>query len=73
MHGEIAMKKWLRRIRGAIKMGLAWGFAWFAAGMVLLLFVGPDAADVPFPLGFGFLGFLAGISFSARCAIAVNE
>lgn len=59
------MKKWLRRIRGAIKMGLTWGLAWFAAGMVLLLVVGPDAADVPFPLGFGFLGFLAGVSFSA--------
>ena len=58
------MKKWLRRFRGAIKMGLTWGFAWFAAGMVLLLIVGPDAADVPFPLGFGFLGFLAGITFS---------
>jgi hypothetical protein len=45
-------------------MGLAWGLAWFAAGMVLLFIVGPDAADVPFPLGFGALGFLAGVSFS---------
>ena len=45
-------------------MGLTWGFAWFAAGMVLLLIVGPDAADVPFPLGFGLLGFMAGVTFS---------
>ena len=45
-------------------MGLAWAFAWFAAGMALLLVVGPNAADVPFPLGFGFLGFLAGLTFS---------
>jgi hypothetical protein len=45
-------------------MGLAWAFAWFAAGMALLLVVGPGAADVPFPLGFGFLGFLAGVTFS---------
>ena len=58
------MKKWLRRIRGAIGMGLTWAFAWFAAGMALLLVVGPDAADVPFPIGFGFLGFLAGMTFS---------
>ena len=58
------MKKWLRRIRGAMGMGLAWGLAWFAAGMVLLLIVGLDAADVPFPLGFGLLGFLAGATFS---------
>ncbi|NIP80295.1 MAG: hypothetical protein GWM90_14155, partial [Gemmatimonadetes bacterium] len=58
------MGKWLRRIRGALGMGVAWGLAWFGAGMVLLLIVGPDAADVPFPLGFGLLGFLAGALFS---------
>lgn len=58
------MNKWLRRLRGAIGMGLTWAAAWFGVGMVLLLIVGPDAADVPFPLGFGALGFLAGISFS---------
>ena len=45
-------------------MGLTWALAWFAAGMALLLVVGPDAADVPFPLGFGLLGFLAGVTFS---------
>lgn len=54
----------MRKIRGAIGMGLTWAFAWFAAGMVLLLVVGPDAADVPFPIGFGFLGFMAGVTFS---------
>jgi hypothetical protein len=58
------MDKTIGRIRGALGMGLAWGAAWFAAGMVLLLIVGPDAADVPFPLGFGLLGFLAGLTFS---------
>ncbi|HET9982757.1 MAG TPA: hypothetical protein VFQ38_04195 [Longimicrobiales bacterium] len=58
------MKKWLRRIRGALGMGVAWGLAWFSAGMVLRLIVGPGAADVPFPVGFGILGFLAGALFS---------
>lgn len=58
------MRRWIRRIRGAIGMGLTWAAAWFGAGMLLLLVVGPDAADVPFPIGFGFLGFLAGVSFS---------
>jgi hypothetical protein len=58
------MKRLLRRIRGALGIGLAWAFAWFAAGMVLLFIVGPDAADVPFPLGFGALGFVAGVTFS---------
>lgn len=58
------MNKWLRRIRGAVGMGLIWAAAWFGAGVVLLLIVGPGAADVPFPLGFGLLGFLAGATFS---------
>ena len=63
------MEKWLRRIRGAIGMGLTWAIAWFGAGMVLLLIIGPDAADVPFPLGFGLLGFLAGATFSGVVGI----
>jgi hypothetical protein len=62
--GEVEMKRWLRRIRGAFGLGLTWALAWFAAGMLLLLVVGPDAADVPFPLGFGMFGFIAGATFS---------
>jgi hypothetical protein len=46
-------------------MGVAWGMAWLGAGLLLLLVVGFDAADVPFPLGFGALGFMAGITFAA--------
>lgn len=45
-------------------IGLAWAFAWFSAGMILLLIVGFGAADVPFPLFFGLLGFLSGVTFS---------
>ncbi len=63
------MKKWLRRIRAAIGMGLTWALAWFGAGLILLLVVGVGAADVPFPLGFGLLGFLAGATFSGVLAI----
>lgn len=58
------MKKLLRRIRGAVGMGLTWALAWFAAGIALLVVVGPDAADVPFPIGFAMFGFLAGATFS---------
>jgi hypothetical protein len=54
-------------------MGLAWAFAWFAAGMALLLVVGPDAADVPFPIGFGFLGFLAGVTFSGVLGLVAGR
>lgn len=63
------MRKWLRRIRGAIGMGLIWAMAWFGAGLILLLVVGVGAADVPFPLFFGLLGFLAGVTFSGILGI----
>jgi len=66
---EAVVNKWLRRIRGAIGMGVTWAFAWFGAGMILLLIVGPDAADVPFPIGFGMFGFLAGATFSGVLAL----
>ena len=58
------MRSWLRRIRGAIGMGLAWGAAWAAAGFVLAVAT-RFQADAPFPLVFGVLGFFAGIMFSA--------
>lgn len=63
------MKEWLRRIRAAMGMGLTWAAAWFGAGMALLLVIGPDAADVPFPLGFALLGFLSGVTFSTVLGI----
>jgi hypothetical protein len=58
------MNSWLRRLRGAVGIGIAWGLAWLAAGLVLLAIVGVGAADVPFPLFFGLLGFIAGVIFS---------
>jgi hypothetical protein len=55
----------MRRVRAALKMGAIWAGIWFAAGIAILLLVGFGAADVPFPLGFALLGFLAGVTFSA--------
>jgi len=63
------MKKWMKRIRAAIALGLTWGAAWFGAGMLLLLVAGLDAADVPFPLFFGLLGFLSGAAFSGLLGV----
>jgi Uma2 family endonuclease len=67
---ETIMKMWLRRIRGAIGMGFTWALAWFIAGMVPRWVLGINA-DVPFPLVFGVLGFLAGVTFSG--VILVTE
>ena len=57
------MRKWLRRARGAIGMGVIWAAAWSAAGMVPRWLFGINA-DAPFPLIFGVLGFIAGVTFS---------
>jgi hypothetical protein len=62
------MGKWLRRIRGAIGMGVTWGAAWSGAGIVLAL-VTRFQADAPFPLVSGVLGFIAGVVFSALLAL----
>ena len=49
-------------------MGLTWAVTWFGAGMAImlgfLLTTGSTGADVPYPIGFGALGFLAGVTFS---------
>lgn len=58
------MGAWLRRIRGAIGIGVTWAVAWSAVGMVPRWVIGWNA-DAPFPLIFGVLGFFAGVTFSA--------
>jgi hypothetical protein len=66
---EAIMQKWLRRVRGAIGMGITWGAAWAGVGMVPRWVFGIET-DAPLPLVFGALGFLAGITFSAFLALA---
>lgn len=63
------MQKWLRRVRGAIGMGLLWGAAWAVVGMVPRWLFGFNA-DVPFPIVFGVLGFIAGVTFSGLLVVA---
>jgi hypothetical protein len=62
------MEKLLRRIRGALGMGLIWGAAWGIAGSLPRWLFGIET-DVPFPLVFGVLGFISGVTFSAVIAL----
>jgi hypothetical protein len=62
------MKKWGRRIRAAIGMGLIWGAAWFGAGILLARVPGFDS-DLPFAFLFAPLGFVSGIIFSGFLAV----
>jgi len=61
------MQTWVRRIRGAIGMGLIWGVAWSCAGGLLARLPGVDS-DLPLPLLFAPLGFVTGIIFSGIIA-----
>jgi len=63
------MKKWGRRIRAAIGMGLTWGAAWFGAGFLLARVPGVSS-DLPFALLFAPLGFVTGIIFSGVLVIS---
>ena len=67
------MKKWLRRIRGAIGMGLTWAAAWGGAGTITMLgflLVTGSRPDAPFPLLFAAFGFVAGVIFSGVLGLA---
>lgn len=57
------MGKWLRRVRGVIGIGVTWVVAWALVGSVPRWLFGFNT-DVPFPLVFGVLGFVAGVIFS---------
>ena len=59
------MQKWLQRVRGAIGMGFTWAAACFSVGFVPRWVLGIEGGDLPFPLLFGGLGFVAGVTFSA--------
>jgi hypothetical protein len=67
------MKKWLRRIRGAIGMGLTWAAAWGGAGTIVMLgflLRTGSRPDAPFPFMFGAAGFVAGVLFSGVLGLA---
>jgi len=69
------MKKWLRRMRGALGMGLTWAVGWTLVGMLgVVVFYAlfpsvPDIFDVWIPV-FAYPGFLAGVGFSVVLRIA---
>ena len=66
------MAKWLRHIRGAILMGLAWAAAWAPIGVLIGLIVDSDGSmDEMWVAVGGYPGFLCGAVFFA--ALGVSE
>jgi hypothetical protein len=68
------MKKWLRRIRAALLMGLIWAVVWLPVGLLLGLVLDPDGSmDEPWVLVGALPGFLAGVIFSVVLGIAAGR
>ena len=57
------MQTLLRRIRGAIGMGLTWAVGLSVVGTIPRWVLGVNT-DAPIPLLFGVFGFIAGVTFS---------
>jgi hypothetical protein len=68
------MKRWLRRIRGALLMGLTWAVAWAPVGVLIGVIVDPTGAmDEPWILVGAYPGFFGGVLFSTVFAIAARR
>jgi hypothetical protein len=68
------VKRWLRRLRGALGMGLSWAVAWAPLGLLIMMIVDPtDAMDEPWLLIGAYPGFLGGVLFSAVLGIAAGR
>ena len=71
MHREVVLKKWLRRILGAVGMSLTWAAGWGIVGVLIGMFVDPDGSMDEMWVAVGaYPGFLGGVVFSAVLGIA---
>ena len=68
------MRKWLRRIRGALLMGITWAVLWAPVGLLIGMIVDPTGAmDEPWIAVGTFPGFLGGVMFSIVFGIAARR
>ena len=69
------MQHWLRRIRGAVGLGLTWAVGWAViGGGVMEAFVDPNGAILDmWPQTLGMAGFLGGAVFSMIIGIAARR
>ena len=59
------MKKWQRRIRGAVLMGVTWAVVWVPVALLISMIVDPDGSmDEPWILAGAYPGFLSAVVFS---------
>jgi hypothetical protein len=69
-----SVTKWLRRIRGALGMGLTWAVAWAPIGVLIGMIVDPTGAmDEPWVAVGAYPGFIGGVVFSVVLGIAAGR
>ncbi len=62
------MKKWLKRIRGALGIGVTWAAVWGGVGAILTPFFSATVFVVA--LSFAQMGFIGGVIFSTLLGIS---
>lgn len=68
------MTKWMKRVRGAVGMGVTWALAWAPVAVLIGLAVDPDGSmDEMWPAIGAYPGFLGGVVFSVVLAIAARR
>lgn len=68
------MKRWARRVRGAVLMGLTWAIVWAPAAVLMGVLVDPDGSMDEMWAAIGaFPGFLGGVVFSAVLGMAARR
>jgi hypothetical protein len=64
----VDVTNWMKRVRGAIGIGLTWGAAWLGAGLIFMVIAAPHPEN-PFFVAWGILGFIAGVTFATILGI----
>src|SRR6476620_9955399 len=68
------MKRWPRRVRGALLMGLTWAVVWAPAAVLMGMLVDPDGSMDEMWAAIGaYPGFLGGVLFSAVLGMAARR
>jgi peptidoglycan/LPS O-acetylase OafA/YrhL len=68
------MKKWLRRVRGAVGLGITWALFWAPVAVLIGFIVDPDGSlDEMWPLIGAYPGFLGGVMFSIVLGVAARH
>lgn len=68
------MKKWLRRVRGAVGLGITWALCWAPVAVLIGFIVDPDGSlDEMWPAIGAYPGFLGGVIFSIVLGIAARH